>query len=86
MAANQQNPSLSAVIEDLASKMAILIAELKKDHQAELQALRHELRELRAQMVDVETASRLNLAKTWDELTAVLLAHEAKSPPEGGSP
>ncbi|KAG5524191.1 hypothetical protein RHGRI_031001 [Rhododendron griersonianum] len=35
-------------------------------------------------MVDVETASRLNLARTWDVLTAVLLTHEAKSPPEGG--
>ncbi|KAG5553076.1 hypothetical protein RHGRI_011066 [Rhododendron griersonianum] len=64
--------------------MAMLIAELKKDNQAELQALRGELRELHAQMVDMETASHLNLARTWNELTAVLLAHEAKSPPEGG--
>ncbi|KAI8559436.1 hypothetical protein RHMOL_Rhmol04G0173700 [Rhododendron molle] len=65
--------------------MATLIAERKKDQQAELQALRSELCELRAQMVDVETASCLNLAKTWDELMATLLAYEAKSPPEGAS-
>ncbi|KAG5552545.1 hypothetical protein RHGRI_010579 [Rhododendron griersonianum] len=86
MANNPQNPSLAALMEDLANKMASLIAKLKKEHQPELQALRCELRELRAQMVDVETASRLNLAKTWDELMAILLAHEAKSPSEGGSP
>ncbi|KAG5565899.1 hypothetical protein RHGRI_001723 [Rhododendron griersonianum] len=65
--------------------MATLLAEFKKDQQAELQALRSKLRELHAQMVDVETASHLNLDKTWDELTATLLAHEAKSPPNGES-
>ncbi|KAI8573071.1 hypothetical protein RHMOL_Rhmol01G0250100 [Rhododendron molle] len=52
------------------------------ESQAKLQALQREICKLQAQMVDVETASRLNLARTWDELTTILLAHEAKSPPE----
>ncbi|KAG5557582.1 hypothetical protein RHGRI_007733 [Rhododendron griersonianum] len=85
MANNQQSPSFATLMEEFASKMAILLTEFKKDQQAELQALRSELRELRAQVVDVETTSHLNLARTWDELTATLLAYEAKSLPEGGS-
>ncbi|KAG5557835.1 hypothetical protein RHGRI_007915 [Rhododendron griersonianum] len=83
MADNQQAPPLANLMDDLAQKMAKIIAELKREHQAELRALRSEIRQLRAQLVDVETTSRLCLARTWDDLTAVLSAHEAKSPPEG---
>ncbi|KAG5565903.1 hypothetical protein RHGRI_001727 [Rhododendron griersonianum] len=52
MANNQRNPSLAALMEEFASKMATLFVEFKKDNQTELQALRSKLRELRAQMVD----------------------------------
>ncbi|KAG5544213.1 hypothetical protein RHGRI_016834 [Rhododendron griersonianum] len=86
MTDNQQTPPPADLMDEFARKMAKLIAELKTNNQAELQALRSEIRKLRAQLVDVETAFRLNIARTWDELTTVLLAHEAKSPPEGGSP
>ncbi|KAG5523822.1 hypothetical protein RHGRI_030723 [Rhododendron griersonianum] len=84
MANNQQDPLPADLMNEFANKMAKLIAELKQDNQAELQSLRSEIKELRTQLVDVKTGSRLNLARTWDELTATLLAHEAKSPPEGG--
>ncbi|KAI8542670.1 hypothetical protein RHMOL_Rhmol08G0156400 [Rhododendron molle] len=86
MADNQQAPPPTNLMDEFARRMAKIIAELKKDHKAELQALRSEIRQLRAQLLDVETTSRLYLARTWDERTAVLSAHEAKSPPEGGSP
>lgn len=84
MANNQQNPFPTDLMNEFANKMAKLIVELKQDNKAELHALRSEIQELRAQLVDVETASRLNLVRTWDELTATILAHEAKSPPEDG--
>ncbi|KAG5535942.1 hypothetical protein RHGRI_023654 [Rhododendron griersonianum] len=86
MADNQQAPPPADLMDEFARRMVKLIAELKKDHQAELRALRSEIRQLRAQLVDVEAASRPCLARTWDDLTAVLSAHEAKSPPEGGFP
>ncbi|KAG5544154.1 hypothetical protein RHGRI_016785 [Rhododendron griersonianum] len=79
MTDNQQTPPPADLKDEFARKMAKLIAELKTNNQAELQALRSEIRKLRAQLVDVETAFRLNIARTWDELTTVLLAHEAKS-------
>ncbi|KAG5548747.1 hypothetical protein RHGRI_014190 [Rhododendron griersonianum] len=64
MTDNQQTPLLIDLMDEFARKMAKLLAELKTNNKVELQALRSEIRELRAQLVDVETASCLNLART----------------------